>query len=64
MNERGLGTEAEEREMGKQSVASISRHRPYSLKWLPLATMEMHSAQWNTSREVCLVIGSSRTETN
>jgi len=52
----GWGTEAEEREMGKQSVASISRHRPYSLKWLPLATMEMHSAQWSISREVCPMI--------
>jgi len=60
----GWGTEAEEREMGKQSVASISRHRPYSLKWLPLATMEMHSAQWNISREVCPIIGSFRKETN
>jgi len=48
MNEKGdRGKGGSEREMGKQSVASISRHKHYSLKWLPLATMEMHFAQWN-----------------
>lgn len=41
-----MNEEKGKREMGKQSVASISRHRLYSLKWLPLATLEMQWVQW------------------